>query len=81
MHSVHGPYGTPEDFAVLVDAAHARGIAVFVDLALHHGRGGRMCSGCVQQSKHRSQAPGSVTQPLTRYKVIRLFQSLLLSYG
>lgn len=37
MHSVHGPYGTPEDFAALVDAAHARGIAVFVDLALHHG--------------------------------------------
>jgi 1,4-alpha-glucan branching enzyme len=37
MHSVHGPYGTPRDFANLVDAAHQRGIAVFVDLALHHG--------------------------------------------
>ena len=40
MHSVHGPYGTPEDFAVLVDAAHARGNAVWADRALHPGRGG-----------------------------------------
>jgi 1,4-alpha-glucan branching enzyme len=37
MHAVHGRYGTPEDFAALVDASHSRGISVFVDLALHHG--------------------------------------------
>ena len=37
MHSVHGPYGDSETFANLVDAAHRKGIAVFVDLALHHG--------------------------------------------
>jgi 1,4-alpha-glucan branching enzyme len=33
MHAVHGPYGTAEEFAFFVEAAHQRGIAVFVDLA------------------------------------------------
>ena len=37
MHNVHGPYGSPDDFADFIDAAHKRGIAVFVDVALHHG--------------------------------------------
>ena len=37
MHNVHGPYGSPDDFADFVNAAHKRGIAVFVDCALHHG--------------------------------------------
>jgi 1,4-alpha-glucan branching enzyme len=37
MHAVHGPYGDSLEFAELVDAAHKRGIAVMVDVALHHG--------------------------------------------
>ena len=37
MHNVHGPYGSPDDFADFVNAAHKRGIAVFVDCALPHG--------------------------------------------
>ena len=37
MHAVHGPYGDSLEFAELVEAAHRRGIAVMVDVALHHG--------------------------------------------
>ena len=37
MHAVHGPYGDSLEFAELVEAAHKRGIAVLVDVALHHG--------------------------------------------
>jgi malto-oligosyltrehalose trehalohydrolase len=29
-------YGTPEDFVALIDAAHARGIAVFLDVVYNH---------------------------------------------
>ena len=37
MHAVHGPYGDSLEFAELVEAAHKRGVAVMVDVALHHG--------------------------------------------
>ncbi len=35
-HTIEQDYGTAEDFAALVEAAHARGIAVIVDLVLNH---------------------------------------------
>jgi len=37
MHAVHGPYGDALEFAELVEQAHKKGIAVLVDVALHHG--------------------------------------------
>ena len=37
MHAVHGPYGSPEDFVALVNKCHEHGIAVLIDVALHHG--------------------------------------------
>jgi glycosidase len=33
---IEADYGTAEDFAQLIDAAHARGIAVIVDLVINH---------------------------------------------
>ncbi len=33
----HPAYGTPDQFRAFVDAAHDRGLAVLVDLTLHHG--------------------------------------------
>lgn len=35
--TLHGKYGTPEDFRKLVDKAHQLGLAVIVDIVLHHG--------------------------------------------
>ncbi len=34
--SIHSPYGTLEDFGRLVDEAHARGIAVLIELVVNH---------------------------------------------
>lgn len=34
--SMHGNYGTPDEFKAFVDAAHERGIAVIIDVVLHH---------------------------------------------
>jgi 1,4-alpha-glucan branching enzyme len=35
--SLHGSYGTPDEFKAFVDAAHSLGISVIVDVVLHHG--------------------------------------------
>lgn len=35
--SLHGAYGTPDEFKAFVDAAHSHGLAVIVDVVLHHG--------------------------------------------
>lgn len=35
-HTIEEDYGTNEDFRALIEAAHARGIAVIVDLVLNH---------------------------------------------
>ena len=35
--ALHGAYGRPEDMRAFVEAAHAHGIAVIVDVVLHHG--------------------------------------------
>jgi len=35
--ALHRAYGSPEDLKSFVDAAHRRGIAVIVDVVLHHG--------------------------------------------
>lgn len=34
--SMHGAYGTPDGFKEFVDAAHSHGIAVIIDVVLHH---------------------------------------------
>lgn len=34
--AVHGPYGRPDDFKAFVDAAHERGLAVIINVVLHH---------------------------------------------
>ena len=35
--ALHSSYGTPDDMRMFVDAAHAHGLAVIVDIVLHHG--------------------------------------------
>ena len=35
--ALHAAYGTPDDMRMFVDAAHAHGLAVIVDIVLHHG--------------------------------------------
>jgi len=35
--ALHGAYGTPDEFKELVDRAHGIGLAVIVDVVLHHG--------------------------------------------
>ena len=37
--ALESSYGTPEDFKMLVDEAHARGIAILVDLVFNHADG------------------------------------------
>jgi 1,4-alpha-glucan branching enzyme len=36
LFAVEGSYGTPDDFKALVDAAHARGIGVIIDVVHNH---------------------------------------------
>ena len=36
LYSVHGPYGGPEAFARFVDACHARGLGVCLDVVYNH---------------------------------------------
>jgi 1,4-alpha-glucan branching enzyme len=40
-YGLNGDYGSPEDLVALVDAAHARGLAVILDVSVDHGHGGR----------------------------------------
>ncbi len=40
-YALNGDYGGPEDLVALVDAAHARGLAVLLDVSVDHGHGGR----------------------------------------
>ena len=35
--ALHSPYGSPDDLRRFVDAAHGAGLAVIVDIVLHHG--------------------------------------------
>ncbi|MBW2732534.1 MAG: alpha amylase C-terminal domain-containing protein [Deltaproteobacteria bacterium] len=39
-YALNGDFGSAADFTALVDTAHARGIAIFVDVSLEHGYGG-----------------------------------------
>lgn len=39
-YALNGDLGSPEDLVALVDAAHARGIAVLLDVSVDHGHGG-----------------------------------------
>lgn len=36
LFAVGNPYGTPDDFRLLVDACHQRGLSVFVDVVYNH---------------------------------------------
>lgn len=41
---VHNAYGTPDEMRAFVDAAHTLGLAVIIDVVLHHGAPNvRMC--------------------------------------
>lgn len=35
--ALHNAYGTPDEMRAFVDAAHGLGLAVIVDVVLHHG--------------------------------------------
>lgn len=35
--SIHGAYGSPDDFRRFVDEAHKLGMGVIIDVVLHHG--------------------------------------------
>eukprot|EP00884_Botryococcus_braunii_P002910 jgi/Botrbrau1/1261/Bobra.0163s0054.1 len=37
LMAVHGPYGSPDDLRRFIDKAHSLGMAVIVDVVLHHG--------------------------------------------
>jgi 1,4-alpha-glucan branching enzyme len=40
-YAVNGDYGTADELIELIDAAHARGLAVLADVSLEHGYGGK----------------------------------------
>ena len=41
-YAVNGDFGTAADLTRLIDAAHARGLAVLADFSLEHGYGGKL---------------------------------------
>lgn len=66
-YAVNGDYGTAAELVALIDAAHARGLAVLADVSLEHGYGGRE-NGLVTDLWPRWRVP----EPKNRWGLLEL---------